>query len=266
MNLFRLQLLLLAAAFAFAETPPRFEVATIKPAPRDAQGNSVLREGPDRIVFRNMTLRALIYYAYGNGLSTALKVSGGPDWMNRDRYDVQGLAQGHPTDRQFRAMLRTLLEDRFALRTHMETQPIDVYALVLARRDGRLGPKVQQWDGTCRGQKPQNDDDDPTTPRCAAFFRPPGLYLEGVTMFAVAEMLSLPQPAVGRIVEDRTALKGRYKMELEFEFAPPGPGASTPEGPSIFTAVQEQWGLRLAPAKGSLKVLVVDLALQPVGN
>jgi hypothetical protein len=88
-------------------------------------------------------------------------------------------------------------------------------------------------------------EDDPETPRCTAVFRPPGMFLEGVTMFAVAEMLSTQRQALGRIVEDRTGLTGRYKMELEFQFAP-----LDPDGPSLFTAVRKQWGLKLGPAKG----------------
>jgi uncharacterized protein (TIGR03435 family) len=82
-------------------------------------------------------------------------------------------------------------------------------------------------------------------------------------MFAVAEMLSLPasRNLLGRIVEDRTALTGRYKMELEFPFAPPDPA-----GPSLFTAVREQWGLKLEPTKGPLEVVVVDSAQAPTEN
>ncbi|MEO8099819.1 MAG: TIGR03435 family protein [Acidobacteriota bacterium] len=268
MTLSRPILFILLAASAFAQPALQFELATIKPAAPNAVGNRVVPTGPGRISFQNMTLRLLIYYAYGNGLSTALSVSGGPDWMNKDRYTIEGQAQGSPTQLQFRFMLRALLEERFALKTHYETRPIDVYALLPARSDGKLGPKVQDWDGTCAGRKPASDEDDPKTPRCTALFRSPGMFLEGVTMFAVAEMLSLPQPALGRIVEDRTGLTGRYKLELEFEFAPARPGQVAPDSPrpSIFTAVREQWGLKLEPAKGSLQVLVVESVQPPTEN
>ena len=259
MILSRLIFVLLLAAPVFAQPTLKFEVATIKLAPPDAAANRVVQGGPGRISFQ-MTLRNLIYYAYGSGLSTALRVSGGPDWINKTSYDVEGLAPGAATQRQFRAMLRALLEERFALKTHTETQSIDVYALVLARSDGKLGPKVEAWDGTCGGRTPSGEDD-PKTPRCTAVFRPPGMFLEGVTMFAVAEMLSVQRQALGRIVEDRTGLTGRYKMELEFQFTP-----LNPDGPSIFTAVREQWRLKLEPAKGSLEVLVVDSAQPPTEN
>jgi uncharacterized protein (TIGR03435 family) len=104
-------------------------------------------------------------------------------------------------------------------------------------------------------------------PPVNAFFRLPRMFLEGVTMFAVAEMLSVQRQAVGRIVEDRTGLTGRNKMDLKFQFASPSPGqASTApdsDGPSIFTAVREQWGLKLEPSEGSLEVVVVDGAQPP---
>jgi uncharacterized protein (TIGR03435 family) len=273
MILSRLTFFPLLAASLFAQPALKFEVATIKPAPPDAAVNRVVPAGPGRISFQ-MTLRNLIYYAYGNGLSTALRVSGGPDWIGRTSYDVQGLAPGGATQRQFRAMLRALLEERFALKTHTETQSIDVYALLPARSDGRLGPRVEDWDGTCRSGAPPTEDD-PKTPRCTAVFRPPGMFLEGVTMFSVAEMLSVQRQTLGRIVEDRTDLTGRYKMELEFQFSPPqsqsaaGPDPATApdnNGPSIFTAVREQWGLKLEPAKGSLEVVVVDSAQPPTEN
>lgn len=78
------------AVSVLAQSPLKFEVATIKPAPADAVVNRVVQADPGRISFQ-MILRNLIYYAYGNGLSTALQVSGGPDWINRTRYDIQGL-------------------------------------------------------------------------------------------------------------------------------------------------------------------------------
>jgi len=249
----------LLAASMLAQPALKFEVATIKPAPPDAALNRVVQVDPSRISFQ-MTLRNLIYYAYGNGLSTALRVSGGPDWIGKTVHDVQGLAPGTATPRQFRMMLRTLLEERFALKTHTETQTIDVFALVPVRSDGKLGPKVKPWDGTCKGQPPPREDD-PKMPRCPSPFRPDGIFLEGGTMFAAAEVLSVQRQALGRIVEDQTGLAGRYNMELEFQLSPPDPN-----GPSLFTAVREQWGLKLEPAKGPLEVVVVDSAQPPTEN
>ena len=89
-------------------------------------------------------------------------------------------------------------------------------------------------------------------------------------MFAVAEIWSVQRQALGRIFEDRTGLTDRYKMGLEFPFAPPPPGPSIApadfDRPSSFSAVREQWGLKLEPAKGSLEVLVVDAPQPPTKN
>jgi len=245
--------------------PLKFEVASVKPAASNDTDSGVRPSAsPGRIEFRNMTLRLLIYQAYGTGLSTALSVSGGPDWMNRTRYTIEALAQGNPTDRDYRAMLRSLLEERFSLKIHKETREIDVYGLVPDRADGKLGPKVKPWGGTCATGKPPRPEGDPTMPRCGAGFRSPGLVWEGVTMIPVAEMLSTQRALFGKIVQDRTGLTGPYNIELEFDFA----AANQPDypGPSIFTALKEQLGLKLVAAKGPLEVIVVDSASQPGEN
>ncbi|HEX5227705.1 MAG TPA: TIGR03435 family protein [Bryobacteraceae bacterium] len=254
----------LGASAAFSQ-PQAFEVATVKPAaPDDTVSGLQPSTTPGRMEFRNATLRLLIYWAYGTGMSTAMKVSGGPDWINRNRYTVEATAAGNPTDRDYRAMLRSLLEERFGLKTHMETRQIEVFALEPNRKDEKLGPKVKPWTGSCaNGQQPRTGDD-PTMPRCTAAFRPPGLVLEGVSMTPVAEMLSTQRRLLGMIVQDRTGLAGPYNIELEFDF----PAANQPPytGPSIFTALKQQLGLKLEPSKGPLQVLMVDSAELPGEN
>ena len=87
-------------------------------------------------------------------------------------------------------MLRSLLEERFSLKTHRETREIDVYGLVPDRADRKTGPKVKPWGGTCASGKEPRPAGDPTMPRCMGAFRAPGLVLESVTMIPLAEMLS----------------------------------------------------------------------------
>jgi uncharacterized protein (TIGR03435 family) len=254
----------LVAATVFGQ-PLKFDVATVKPAaPNDSSSGVMPSASPGRIEFRNMTLRVLIYQAYGTGLSTAMSVSGGPDWMNRNRYTIEAMAPGNPTDRDYRVMLRSLLEERFALKTHRETREIDVYALVPDRADKRLGPKVKPWSGTCASGKAPRPEGDPAMPRCMGAFRTPGLVLEGVTMIPLAEMLSTRRPLLERIVQDRTGLAGPYNIEFEFDFN----AANQPDytGPSIFTTLKEQLGLKLEASKGALQVLVVESASLPGDN
>jgi uncharacterized protein (TIGR03435 family) len=247
-------------AQAPAEGRPAFEAATVKLA------------SPDALFIPSMTLSWLIYLAYGDGgFNTAMRVTGGPDWMNTTTFAVEGVAPAPSTPRQKRLMLQTLLEDRFALKLRVEMSSANVLTLVLDRPDGKLGPKVTEWDGTCRNGK-LTEDDDPAAPRCPSGYLAGRLLLDGATMFSVAEALSLPQgrQLLGNIVVDQTGLKGRYTMSLDYQFAPPRPldPAAPPEfaGPSLFTAVREQWGLRIVPGKGPFRLVVVESAQQPTAN
>ena len=277
-----------------AEGRLAFEAATIKLAAADAVRNVVM-PGPNRMRIPSMTLTALIYAAYGEGgLNTSMRVTGGPDWISKTAFSVEGVASGPATPRQLRLMLQTLLEERFALKIRGETETADMFALVVDRSDGTLGPKVKKWDGTCPRVMPAlylqaprrplqrvedrftvgpaSESDDPDVPYCPTGYRAGGIRVDGATMFTVAEMLSLPpaRALLGTITQDRTGLTDRYTMELDYRFTPSpaaAPGAP-PEfaGPSLFTAVREQWGLRLVPAKGRVKVIMVESAQLPTAN
>jgi uncharacterized protein (TIGR03435 family) len=278
---------------------PAFEVATIKLAAPDAVRNRVLQPSPNRLSIPSMTLTALIYAAYGDGgYNTSMRVTGGPDWANSTAFSVEGVASGPAPPRQMRLMLQTLLAERFALKLQSPNPgdgPMnDVLALVVDRSDGTLGPNVRKWDGTCPAVMPAlvfpaqrrplamvdgtlvvgpaSEADDPAVPYCPTGYRAGGMRIDGATMFTVAEMLSLPpaRAMLGAVTQDRTGLADRYTMELDY-FFPPGAAAAPvaqPEfaGPSLSTAVREQWGLRLVPAKGSLKVIVIESAQLPAVN
>jgi uncharacterized protein (TIGR03435 family) len=258
---------------AFAEEKPAFEVATIKlAAPNAALSNRMNRVGPNRISIPAMTLLGLIYTAYGEGMGTSVNVSGGPGWLKQTAYAVEAQASRPAAQPEFRAMLRTLLEDRFQLKLHMDTVYYDIYALVIDRSDGKLGPNVRPWDGTCSTGRTPTEDDEPTAPRCASGFAGFGIFLDGATMISAAEQLSLPQSRnlLGRVVQDRTGLTGRYSIRLAYRFPPPGAAnpAAPPDTsqPSLFTAVREQWGLKLEPSRGPFKMIVVDDAQRPTEN
>ena len=276
MTLSRLTLRLasfLLTGSVFAQPASKFEVATVKVAMPGVPGqNQMIRTAPNRISIRSMTLAWLIFTAYGEGMNTSTTVSGVPDEIKQTSYAIEGLAPGPATQRQFQAMLRSLLEERFGLLVHIEMKSGNVYALVVDRSDGKLGPKVQPWDGSCAGGRTPSPDDDREYPRCLSGNFPQGLRLDGATMYSAADLLSLPQSRnlLGRVVQDRTGLTGRYKMELDYKFPPPRPldPALPPDNsqPSLFTAIREQWGLRLEPAQGPFKVIVVDHAQRPAEN
>jgi uncharacterized protein (TIGR03435 family) len=283
-----------------AEGRLAFEAVTIKLAAPDAVRNQVMPTSSNRLRIPSMTLTWLVYAAYGDGgFNTSMRVTGGPDWINKTAFSVEGVAAGPATPQQLRLMLRTLLEERFALKIRNLTQDADApmndgLALVVDRSDGTLGPKVKKWDGTCPRvmpplhfqaprrplQKiddkfvvgPASEADDPAVPYCPTGYRAGGIRIDGATMFTVAEMLSLPpgRALLGTVTQDRTGLTARYTMELDYPFAPPGPAAPAPPpefaGPSLSTAVQEQWGLRLVRSKGRLKMIIVESAQLPTDN
>ena len=235
-----------------------------------------------------MTLTALIYTAYGDGgFNTSMRVTGGPDWINRTAFAVEGVTPGRATPRQLRLMLQTLLEERFALKVRTEMTTGEMLTLVMGRSDGTLGPKVKTWSGTCPKvmpvlyfqaprrslqNGPPSEADDPAVAECPTGYRAGGISLDGATMFTVAEVLSLPpaRALLGTIVADQTGLKGRYTMELDYPFPPQrpaDPAAPADFGlPSLFTAVQEQWGLRLVPGKGPFRRVEVESAQLPSAN
>lgn len=270
---------------------PTFEVATIKlAAPNAVPKNQTVRVSPTRLSIPSMTLSSLIYAAYGDGgFNTSMRVTGGPDWVNRTAFAVEGLSSGPVTQQQQRLMLQPLLEERFGLKIlHME-ETSDVLGLVVDRRDGTLGPKVKKWDGTCPkvmpalifpaprrpfdrdGDKivvgPASATDEPGVTYCPSGFRPGGLIIDGATMFAVAEMLSLPpgRALLGGVTQDRTGLTDHYTLELDYLF-PAGAVPSDFAGPSLSGAIRDQWGLRLVRTKGTFKVLVVEHAQLPTEN
>lgn len=253
------------ATFVHAQTPA-FDVATIKRSDPAAQGALMNFPAPGRLSITNFTLRMLIGQAFGQELGQGYQVTGGPDWLERDRFVIVGQAPAGTPRAQLVTMLRSLLIERFALKQHIEAKEVDAYSLVVARTDGRLGPKLQKWDGTCNGKPAPPAQPNATGPRCSAFFRPPGLVMRGVPMTVVANMLSAQITNLGRPVVDRTGLTGEWDFDLEVSFAPPSPTTADAAAPSLFVALPEQLGLKLEPARTKVNVLVVDSAQPPTEN
>jgi uncharacterized protein (TIGR03435 family) len=158
-------------------------------------------------------------------------------------------------------MMRTLLEERFGLQANHASRTLSVYNLVFARPDRRFGPSLRELSEPCQ---PLVDEQTRRTTSCGVRSAPGLLTGHGVAMPAVATYLS---PIVGRVVVDRTGLSGRYDVALQF--APiVGTGTSaenTPfgDGPSIFTALTEQLGLRLESARAPVEVVVIDRIERP---
>jgi len=222
-------LLLLAGQQAAA--PPAFDVTSIKANKSGTnQGDQIV--SPEEYSQTNRTLRFFIQQAFGGRRDD--EIVGGPDWLNTDRWDIRGRAN---TPGPNMARLRALLEDRFKLVTHLETQTRPVYELVVARADGKLGPQMRPSPEPMRFR-----------PGLTSFIG------TGVRMQVLASMLAGPAQ---RPVIDRTNLSGGYDVDLQWS------ADSTSDTPSIFTAVQEQLGLKLQPAKAGVDVIVIDHVARP---
>jgi len=243
---------------------PAFEVASIR---RNTSGGSrTLMDGAgDRFSVSNAPLRMLILLAY-ELLDDQLV--GGPGWINTDRFDIVAVRGGAPFE-QVPAMLRTLLADRFKLQAHMEAREMPMYALVTARSDGTLGAQMREA-GCERSDTLASFPkvSDKVLPCNVRFVAPGRLRGGGLRMGDLAAVLT---PIVGRIVLNRTGLTGRYDLELAWAPDDRRPTANDvlppdPNGGSLFTALQEQLGLKLTGGRGPVDVLVIDSVSPPTDN
>jgi uncharacterized protein (TIGR03435 family) len=254
----------------------RFEIASVKPN-RSGDPNGSLRQQPGgRVNAINMPLRALISFAYR---VQPFMLAGPPDWTASERFDIAGrldreVAAGLEGLDALRVAMRALLEDRFKLKARREVRSADIYALVIARPDGKLGPQLrsstQQCDQVGRSGGPPSPAPS-TTLFCGMQGTAGHIRSNGLQLSALAAAL---MSQVERVVVDQTGLSGGWDLELQF--AAPAPANSTtgvterpatsPDAPSIYTAVQEQLGLKLEPAKGQVEMLVIESVDRPTAD
>jgi bla regulator protein blaR1 len=241
--------------------PKEFDVATIKP--NGANDNRfMIRPLPGGgLSITGVPLKMLIMEAYD---VRTFQVSGGPGWMNTERWDIQAKAegvQGQLPIGQMLKMLQALITDRFKLEVHHESKEMTVYALVVGKNGSKLTPHT--------GEPPQPTD--------RLRMRPGSLSAKQVRIAALVRQLT---PQLGRQVIDKTGLTGEYDFTLEWTPEPgqggpesiglppalDSPRASDSNGPSIFTALQEQLGLRLDAQKGPIDIIVIDRPVKPDEN
>jgi uncharacterized protein (TIGR03435 family) len=274
---------LLAIVGLGAQTPPTFDVVSIKPA-KAGTGPAPIVQGPGRYAWTYATLKSLIGLAYQRYAFDGRPVIGGPDWIDTDHFDV--VVQADPakpiTDaRGFPAplfeMAQAMLANRFKLQVHTETRELPIYLLTTLRRDGKLGPRMIPSDFDCEalsrdlaaGKHPELRPDGLLP--CAIGAMRGRINAATINMRALSNVLG---GMIGRPVVDRTGLTGAYDVSLEFtpDFqnrfnVDGGPGtAAAADAPSIFTAVQEQLGLKLESTRGPVEVIVVDHAEPPTPN
>lgn len=238
-----------------ADADPAFEVATIKPSKPDEQGRGARVEGVSISVL-NRTLTELMTLAYD---VHPHQMIGMPAWSTTQRFDITGKAdvEGQPNLDQLKIMLRKLLADRFQLAFHKEQKELPLYSLSLARG----GSKISK--------------NDPKNATQGIISRGPGSVLfNNVTMDDFARMLQ--SSAVDRPVLNQTGLQGKFDFSLvwtpdqgQAPVAVPNALAGlekTDAPPDIFTAMQQQLGLRLEAAKLPIEVFMVDKVERPSDN
>ena len=255
---------------AAQQPAPAFEVASIKRNNDGANSTTMLIAPSGRFVARDVLLRDLIGYAHGNSdpfipLPNS-RVIGGPDWIDRERFDIEAVPSAsakRPGPLQIMQMLRSLLAERFRLVAHKEQRELPVFVLTVARADGTLGPNLRRSTGGC--SVPAEKRPGPSS--CGMQYRRGYIEAHGMTLDTLVLhglLLNLD-----RVVIDKTGLKGDFDWTLEWG-ADPSTQSDDPDrprsdglGPSIFTALQEQLGLKLESARGPVEVLVIDSVERP---
>ena len=260
---------LVSAQSAASGPPPAFEVASVKPNNSGASGSSSYT-GKGRLTATNVQLRLLIAQAYGIPSNRIAA----PNWIDSARFDINARALENTPDSQTNLMLRSLLVDRFKLtaRTEMRDQPI--YALVVADKGGTLGPFLQPA-AEC-DKKPMMgapSDARAVFPQAVlgalmpcgtnSSSNPTGTVMTGGAV-TVADLARNLDRTADRPVADRTGLTGKYNLALRFARPNVQPvGGQDSELPVLFTALQEQLGLKLESARGPVEFLVIDRIEQP---
>jgi uncharacterized protein (TIGR03435 family) len=248
----------------------RFEAASVKR--NISNGPSFMTVSGDRFTATNFPVKIFIRNAFR---LQPTQLIGGPDWLDDEHYDIVAKSPVRLTGEAVREMQQTLLLERFNLVTHMETRELPIYTLVLARGDGKLGPRMSLTSSRdCLPGRAVPAPSDPQRPKCNWFSSTGSdgvtkFFSGGITMATFAEALSL---RLDRKVVDRTGLTGYYDFDLSFtpDFGPPAgdlpPGvvaAPNPDLGSVYTVLQEQLGLKLESARGSVDVRVIDKVDRP---
>jgi uncharacterized protein (TIGR03435 family) len=241
----------------------------------------------------NATLKMLVRMAYRLMLTD--EIVGGPSWIESFGFDVDARPAKDVTLAESALMMRTLLAERFQLVVRKEPREGSTYALVLARRDGALGPQIKKSVGECTMvvpgfARPAGADAEASGP--ATFSWPPpgrpgrrcGIGPDGDRVIAgsitMATLVTYLTPLLDRPVVDKTGLTGNFDFDLRYDGAAtlvmPGRGRATAvspdappdptKGPSIFTALQEQLGIKLDSQRGSVDVLAIKRAELPTEN
>jgi uncharacterized protein (TIGR03435 family) len=240
-----------------ASAAPAFDVAAIRQNNADHTARSHIISSPSDGNFRaiNVRLKAILQFAFG---ISETQILGGPAWIDSTKFDIEAKADSSVDDRmralgsvaakrQKQVMLQALLADRFHLAAHEETRQLPIYVLVVAKNGPKFkeskanGTTINSGNGYIAVQGSDN------------------------TLALLAQQLA---QILGRVVVNKTEMQGRYDLTLKW--TPDelfGPNAVSPDsGPSLFTAIQEQLGLKLEAQRGPVQIIVIDHIEMPSEN
>lgn len=256
--------------------PPAFDVTSVKAyeSPSETGAFGIMPPTPGRLRIVRTPLRFILHYAFQ---VRDHQLIGAPEWADSASFDITATFSDDPprTEDDRRSMLRALLADRFGLKTHREKREIPIYALVMTRKGGALGPQLvrstfdcEQWIAEKRpqvsGTRPSPVAPGGRRPVCQMLTTRRFITAGTQTMQQLSEAL---QPLTGRPVANRTGLAGTFDFDLQWTSGPVAQAlGATPlpdDGPSIFAALQEQLGLRLESARDTVDVVVVDAVQRP---
>jgi uncharacterized protein (TIGR03435 family) len=263
-------LVILGGGMLTAQEPvvvaPAFDVVVLK---RNTSGDNSMSAGSRPGGVYTM-VNGPISSIFGNAYRTpSNEIVGAPGWFTTERYDVTARIVGNPTPEQRQLLWRELFAERMKLQAHYDTREQPTYALVLARSDGRLGPNLRRSATDCaaRTEAGRRGEQLPPAPQaangmpaCSSRFGPGSILSGGQTMVRIAQSIS---GLAGRFTVDRTGLSGDYEFTLEYASARPGDTSAADE-PNIFTALQEQLGLKLEPTRGPVEIVVIDHIERPI--
>jgi uncharacterized protein (TIGR03435 family) len=227
---------------------PDWDVATVKPSnPNDTWGQHIQMHGR-YLALLDTTAEQFLLLGYGVQKS---QVVGVPEWAKTEKWDVNGVpdAEGQPSLKQMEEMIQRILAERFGLKLHREHREMPVFALAITKGGPKLAPDTSDPNGLLKQQNWTGD----------------GQHVEQLKNVSMAELTQILQFHVDRPVVDQTGLKGRYDLDLRWA-TDDGTASGADAPPGLFTAIQEQIGLKLEPVKAPADVLVIDKLEKPGAN
>src|SRR5262245_25859617 len=253
-----------------------FDVVSIKKNTGGSLGGGMRGLADGAMVMTNEAIRSIIS---GASAESTREIEGLPDWATTERYDVTLKPPAGATAAQQRVMMQRMFADRFKAVVHVEQRERDGFSLVLARSDGKLGPNLKLSTLDCGPRPPGTPPEPPGPPpapqdagkRCGGMVAAGRIVSGGMPIPLLGRSL---QGVAGGPIDDQTGLTGFYELELNYSIprpaeaptAPTATAADPTDAPNIFTALQEQLGLKLQPQKVMIPVLVIDHLERPTEN